>query len=65
MYDSQKEYFDTTILLQKYHDVFRYDLPEDLPPIREVDHKIETFPDAKPPHRSIFQLSPAELVATK
>lgn len=52
-------------LVTAFKDVFRDDLPDGLPPAREIDHKIETDPEAKPPHRGIFQLSPAELVATK
>lgn len=34
-------------------------------PQRDVDHKIEIDPGATSPHRGIFQLSPAELIATK
>lgn len=49
----------------EFNDVLRDDLPEGLTPKRSVDHKIETLPDEKPPHRGIFQLSPAELIATK
>lgn len=52
-------------LLNAFLSVFREDLPEGLPPEREVDHKIEVAPDARPPHGRIFQLSPAELLATK
>jgi hypothetical protein len=52
-------------LLEKYKDVFRTDLPKGLPPKRSVDHAIETEPDKKPPHRPLYQLSPAELRAAK
>lgn len=45
--------------------VFQDELPDGLPPRREVDHKIEILPYSKPPHRGIFQLSSAELLATK
>lgn len=52
-------------LLQKYKSVFRSELPEGLPPKRSVDHEILVDENAKPPHRTLFQLSPAELMATK
>lgn len=52
-------------LEKEFSTVFRDDLPDELPPERDVDHKIETLPDSSPPHRGIFQLSPAELLATK
>jgi hypothetical protein len=52
-------------LLTHYSDVFRSELPDGLPPKRSVDHAIETEHGAKPPHRSLYQLSPAELQAAK
>lgn len=52
-------------LLEKYDQVFTDDLPDGMPPARSVDHEIELQPDASPPYRSSYQLSPAELVATK
>lgn len=52
-------------LLEQYNDVFRDDLSKGLPPKRLVDHRIETDPCSKPPNRPLFQLSPAELLATK
>lgn len=56
---------DTALLLEQFSEVFRDDLPAGLPPKRSVDHTIEIEEDSKPPHRPIFQLSPAELLATK
>ena len=56
---------DLKHLLSKYATVFRDDLPPGLPPEREVDHCIETDIMEKPPHRPLYQLSPAELVAVK
>ena len=50
-------------LLQQYHAVFKGELPKGLPPERAVGHEIEIEDGAKPPHRPLFQLSPAELVA--
>lgn len=52
-------------LAEKYAAVFRDDLPQGLPPERSVDHEINIVEGSKPPHRALFQLSPAELVATK
>ena len=53
------------LLLNKFEGVFKSELPAGLPPKREVDHEIETEKDARPPHRSLYQLSPVELKATK
>ena len=52
-------------LLKKYEKVFVDELPGGLPPKRDVDHAIETNPDARPPHRPLYQLSPSELIAAK
>ena len=53
------------MVLDRYSTVFREELPPGLPPKRFVDHEIETDKDSKPPHRSLYQLSPVELRATK
>lgn len=50
---------------KEFSSVFHDDLPDGLPPKRNIDHQIEIRVDAKPPHKPIFQLSPAELLATK
>ena len=52
-------------LLNKYEEVFQEELPAGLPPERPVDHEIETKENEKPPHRSLYQLSPMELKANK
>jgi hypothetical protein len=52
-------------ILKKYNDFFRSELPNGLPPKRSGDLSIETEPGAKPPHRTLYQLSPAELHAAK
>lgn len=56
---------DIKALKDEFSTVFRSDLPNGLPPRREVDHEIEIEENSTPPHRGIFQLSPAELLATK
>jgi len=52
-------------LLNRYESVFRSELPDGLPPKRLVEHEIETENGSKPPHRPLYQLSPAELKACK
>jgi hypothetical protein len=47
-------------LLNKYKDVFA-DLPPGLPPVRNIAHTIPLIPDAKPPAKRVYRLSPAEL----
>ena len=39
-------------ILEEFSDVFPKDLPRGLPPIREVDHRIELILGAEPPHRA-------------
>lgn len=52
-------------LKDEFKEVFRKELPDGLPPKRDVDHKIETVEGSTQPHRGIYQLLPAELMATK
>lgn len=52
-------------IIDEYSDVFRSTLPKGLPPVRNVDHEIETDPNQKIPNRSLFRLSPDELRATR
>lgn len=52
-------------ITEKYSSIFRDDLPAGLPLAQEVDHEIKTLNDAKPPHKTLFHLSPSELLATK
>lgn len=40
---------DLSTLVSEYRGVFRDDLPEGLPPAREVDHRIDTEDSEKPP----------------
>lgn len=56
---------DIAKIREEFSSVFRSDLPEGLPPEREIDHKIEVETGSTPPHLGMFQLSPAELIATK
>ena len=52
-------------LVDEFSDVFKSQLPPELPPRRSVDHAIEIESNKRPPHRSLYQLSPAELVAAR
>lgn len=52
-------------LLKEYKVVFKSELPPGLPPKRSVEHTIEIEDGSKPPHRPLYQLSPAELEAAK
>ena len=52
-------------LLGQYRDVFPDELPEGLPPSREVDHKIELVPGSVPPSRPIIRMSAKELEELK
>jgi len=52
-------------ILKKYGSVFRSELPDGLPPKRSIEHSIEIEEGSKPPHRPLYQLSPAELKAVK
>ncbi len=52
---------DVQALLKQYSDVFPEDLPSELPPHREVEHKIELEAGAQPPSRPTFRMSPKEL----
>ena len=61
----RNNYFCLSSLLEKYESVFREELPDGLSPKRTVDHEIVTDPNAKPPLRPLYQLSPAEMVAAK
>lgn len=48
-------------VLEKNKDVMPAELPNKLPPRREVDHKIELEPGAKPPAMAPYRMAPPEL----
>ena len=48
-------------VLKKYQDVMPEDLPNELPPRREVDHKIEVKLGSEPPSKAPYRLSQKEL----
>ena len=52
-------------VLGKYKDVLTNELPQELPPKREVDHKIEVIPRSEPPSKAPYQLNQKELLELK
>ena len=52
---------DVEDLLQEFRDVMPTELPNELPPRREIDHKIELVPGSTPPSQYPRRLNPAEL----
>ena len=44
-------------VLKSYQDVMPEDLPNELSPRREMDHKIEVKPGTKPPSKAPYRLS--------
>ncbi|OMO74467.1 reverse transcriptase [Corchorus capsularis] len=48
-------------VLDSFKDVMPRELPKRLPPKREVDHKIELVPNAQPPAKASYWMSPPEL----
>ena len=47
--------------LKEFSDVFPSELPEGLPPRRDIDHKIELIPGSAPTNRPTYRMSPTEL----
>ena len=47
-------------VLESFRDVMPAELPKRLPPKREVDHKIELVPNATPPAKAPYRMSPPE-----
>ncbi|PKI46788.1 hypothetical protein CRG98_032825 [Punica granatum] len=48
-------------VLDSFKDVILMELPKKLLPKREVDHRIELVPDAKPPAMAPYRMAPPEL----
>ena len=52
-------------VMDEYRDVFPDQLPQGLPPSRDVDHRIELVPGSTPPSRPTYRLSERELTELK
>ena len=48
-------------ILQEFSDVFPPQLPNHLPPPRDIDHRIELTQSSPPTLRSVYRMSPTEL----
>ena len=54
-----------TRILDEFKDVLTNELPEELPPMRVVDHKIELVPGAEPQNKVPYRLNQNELIELK
>ena len=52
-------------MLGKYKDVFTNELSQELPPRREVDHKIKVIPGSEPLFKVPYRLNQKELLELK
>ena len=52
-------------MLKRYQDVMPEDLPNELSPKREMDHKIKVKPRTEPPSKTPYRLSQKELEELK
>lgn len=49
-------------LLSSYQDLLPAELPREMPPCRDVDHRIELVPGSVPPFRQPYRMSPSKLL---
>lgn len=63
--DTRHEDQEIMAIEKEFFSVFRDDLPDGLPPKSVIDRQIEIQDDGMPPQKPMFQLSPAEVLASK
>src|SRR5256885_3135 len=51
--------------MNKYSEIFPKELPNELPPVRSIDHTIETIPGTEPSSQPTYHLSQVEMAELK